>query len=69
MGETEMANKHQHGRRQNGHGGLGLLFTSKTTYTERIWEAVYRQALAQGKTTAQAEKLADAAARDAKTRE
>jgi hypothetical protein len=64
-----MASKHQNGRKRNGHGGLGLLFASKMTYTERIWETVYRQALAQGKTKAQAEKLADAASRDAKTRE
>lgn len=65
-----MKNRRWNGRGRKGqNGGIGLLFTSRQTYSERIWDAAYRAALGQGKTKAQAERAADAAARDAKVNE
>lgn len=46
--------------------GLGLLFTSRTTYEERMWQIAYANAIKSGKTAIEAMQIADEAAQVAK---
>lgn len=49
--------------------GVGLLFVSAATYTERVWDRTYQAALKAGKTHEQASKLADNEVRTLKAKE
>lgn len=46
--------------------GLGLLFTSRQTYEERMWQIAYDEAIKAGKQPAEAQQIADEAAQIAK---
>jgi len=45
---------------------IGLLFTSRTTYEERMWQIAYDNAIKAGKTPIEAMQIADDAAVAAK---
>lgn len=46
--------------------GLGLLFASRATYEERMWQIAYDSAIRAGKTAIEAQQIADEAAQVAK---
>jgi hypothetical protein len=46
--------------------GLGLLFASRATYEERMWQIAYDEAIKAGKTAIEAQRIADEAAQVAK---
>lgn len=51
----------QNRNRRSQSSGVGLLFVSKERYLERVWDAAKKQALDQGFTEDQANKMADRA--------
>jgi hypothetical protein len=67
MGKQTKNQRRRYVPRQS--SGIGLLFLSAESYSERMWKRAYDAAVAAGKTPEQASKLADNEVRSLKAKE